>query len=518
MEMQRSGTPNEIDSPDRHNSWSARRDDDTYVNRENVQGIQQGSVVGMAWPSSTPSTVPPRDANSAWPDRWCSTAPCWTNTWPFSISRQRLIDEAKELAKLMELLANVLVRCYILETSIRVQESHLERLKMNQGRNGLVVERLYHGQCEGAKRVAHERRQNQKLLEKKFSEAEREIEGDEERYRVILDNRDEVQKELFEYERRVANNNAESQFRARRIGHMQDEVQFYEVKNQAFKARRDRLRCELEEAVCAQDSIKVQLDVLAEEKLSKEQAHAAELAAIQESIDVCELGSFQPSKSYVEQLNHDVQRLRKEYEKKSEACREELHRRFEFEMRRYYLQGPSLLPKVPNEVQHILIQYEQEKKDVQQQIASMNGRVYAITAQIKEMEDKLLQGRRDGKLTADDQERLAVFHQMVRDRERQLKDSIGVREALRRQIASYEKLLDGKSRQDAIGCCRKRASLHDCPRPSTVDYTEVQRSSSRLSLQSVNSRDRRAEESPPVRRRVRCDSGPSHVSIAPSGV
>ena len=104
---------------------------------------------------------------------------------------------------------------------------------------------------------------------------------------------------------------------------------------------------------------------------------------------------MQPSKYFSQQLNHEVQRIRDEYEKKIEIYREELHRKFELELHRYQIYKSSSLPIVTREHELKLEQYQHENNEILQQIAAIRGCINQIIIQIETIEKQIMSEKND---------------------------------------------------------------------------------------------------------------------------
>ena len=159
-----------------------------------------------------------------------------------SINGERIIDEYRELSKLTEVLCVTILRCCNLETHNRAQVLQIEWLEKNIHQNRSTIEKMYKSELENAKKLLYEGNQSKPALETKANALDKTIPGYDEQYKYILAKRDQTSQELFNYEQRIAQNNAEAQFLHRRIRNLDDESKFYLLKNQALHARQIRLR------------------------------------------------------------------------------------------------------------------------------------------------------------------------------------------------------------------------------------------------------------------------------------
>ena len=128
---------------------------------------------------------------------------------------------------------------------------------------------------------------NQKsILETKLNETSRATLAYDEQYQQLLSKRNISSKELFDLERQIAQNNAESQFLQRRIHNFDDETKFYILKNRILYDRKVRLRYELDEEIFSQQSLKIELEVLENEKITNEDIHLTSFDDVYNSIDI----------------------------------------------------------------------------------------------------------------------------------------------------------------------------------------------------------------------------------------
>jgi hypothetical protein len=399
-----------------------------------------------------------------------------------SIDGERSIDEHRELSKVTETLANAIMQCSNLEAHNGAQELQIEWLETHSEQNSLTIDKMFRIEMDSAKTLINEKLHQKPLLQRKFDDTQKTTLAHDEQYRQLLAKRNTFSKELFDFERRIAQNAAESQFLHRQIHNLDDESKFYRLKNQNLHARKVRLRFELDEDIFSAQSLKSELDVLVSEKITTEDIHSTSLDEVHNSLDLSQVAGMQPSKYYSDQLNQQVQRMRTEYEKKMEVYREELHRTFELELHRYQMHKSRPVVGVSREHELTLEQYQHERKEVVQQIASIRGRINETIIQIETMEKQILLGKNDEYSILNARRQLAMVNQLIEEREQRLKESVRIRTSLKQQIENYKEQLDRRLRRTTQDNFKKRASIQVINQSFTY-----RNSSNRLSLQELRS-------------------------------
>jgi DNA-binding FrmR family transcriptional regulator len=466
---------NEIDrrtSVTSHNSTTIIKYITPRVITPSVSTSFQGSLGGIG-SSNVNSNYPPTAtthglATLVHPARF-STIPSI-----HSIDGERIIDEFRELSRVTETLGNTITQYCSLEAHNRAQELQIEWLENHRHDNGSVIEKMFQTEIESAQKLINDSLQQKSNIEIKFNEISRTTNAFDEQYRQLLSKRNLSSKDLFDLERQIAQNNAESQFLKRRIHHFDDEMKFYILKNRILNDRKVRLRYELDQEIFSQQSLKMEIEVLENDKITNEDIHLTSLDDIQKSTDISQIVSMQPSKFYSQQLNHEVQRIREDYEKKIEVYREELHRQFELELHRYQINKSNSLPTVTREHELKLEQYQHENNDILQQIAAVRGSIDQIIIQIETIKKQMISEKSDQQSIVHTSNQLDNLNQLIKDREQQLKDVLRTRNSLKEEIENYRKRLERYPKQNYYN---KRSSMHE------MNYSSTEKSTSRLSLQ-----------------------------------
>jgi DNA-binding FrmR family transcriptional regulator len=189
---------------------------------------------------------------------------------------------------------------------------------------------------------------------------------------------------------------------------------------------------------------------------------------------------MQPSNYFSQQLTHEVQRIRDEYEKKIEIYQEELHRKFELELHRYQIYKSSSLPIISREHELKLEQYQHENNDILQQIAAVRGCTSQIIIQIETIEKQIMSEKNDQQSILHRKKYLDTLNQLIKDRERQLEDVFRIRNSLKEEIDNYRKRVNRYSRDKTKDYYNKRASIHE------INHSSNHKSISRLSLQELS--------------------------------
>lgn len=397
-----------------------------------------------------------------------------------SIDGERIIDEFRELSRLTETLGNTILQYCNLDAHHRVQELQIEWLEKRLHENSLIIEKKFQSEMESAQKLINESLNKKPSLETKVNETNRTTLAYDEQYQQLLTKRKISSKELFDLERQIAQNNAESQFLKRRIHHFDDEMKFYILKNRILYDRKVRLRYELDEQIFSHQALKMELEVLENDKITNEDIHSTSIDDIHNSINVSQIAGMQPSKFYSQQLNQEVQRIRDEYEKKISTYREELQRQFELELHRYHINKSNSLPTVTREYELKLEQYQHENNDVLQQIAAVRGSINQIVIQIETIEKQMALENNDQESVYHIKKHLDTLNQLIKDRERQHEEVFRIRNSLKEDIESYRKRLRRYSKEKPKDYYNKRASIHE------INHLSNQRTISRLSLQELS--------------------------------
>jgi chromosome segregation ATPase len=478
-----SGKLDRTTSAPRHNPGTIIKYIAPRVISSNISGCIQGSPHGFAW-CNIGSTFPTALTTTASLGLASLVEHSLYTTIPsiHSINGERIIDEHRELSRLTETLGDVILQCCTLEVHNNAQELQIEWLESHRHENGLIISKMYQAEISSAKKIIDEKLEHKPALEKKLNETEKSTSVFDEQYQQLLAKRNAFSRELFDFERQIAQNNAESQFLQRRIHHLDDESKFYLLKNHALHARKVRLRHEYDEEIFSQQSVKLEVEILESEKITCEDTHITSKDDIQKSIDITQVAGMQSPKYYSEQLNNEVQRIRNEYEKKIAIYREELHRKFELELHRYQIQKSRPSAAGTQDYQLKFEQYDHEKKDVSQQVAAIRGRINQITIQIETSERQIIAEKNDQHSTFHSKRHLSTLNQLILDREKQLNEAFRIRNALKYQIDKYKERLHRYSRDKTQVAYSKRATVHE----TTQSSMSTNSSMFRYSLQDLS--------------------------------
>lgn len=359
-----------------------------------------------------------------------------------SIDGERAIDEYRELSKLNQTLTDNVLLCCSLDAHNRAQELQVQWLQRHANKNSATIEQMFRTEIDSAKHLIYDARRSKPDLEQKLNDIHQTTLGNDELYQQLLSKRNTVSKDLFTYQRQLAQNRAEAEFLSARLQEFTDEIQFYTLKNNSLHARKVKLRYELDEETFAKQVLQMELEVLANEKITKEDVHASAVDDARGSIDLAEIATLQPSNFYRDQLSHESRRVRAEYEKKIEVFREEQHRRYELELHRYQMHKVRQVPLTNQEHEQKLTQNRREKKDVDQQIGTVRAAIHHLESEIEAVQRKINEEKRDEGPSRSAQRHLAALEQLVHDRERQLTEAMRERATLKQRINQYrEKIL-----------------------------------------------------------------------------
>ena len=396
-----------------------------------------------------------------------------------SINGERTIDELRELSRVTETLGNAILQHCNLDAHNRALELQIEWLQNHTYENSLIIEKKFQTEMDSGQKLINDSLHQKSNFETKLNESTRTTNAYDEQYQQLLSRRSVTGKDLFNLEYQIARNNAESQFLKRRLQNFDDEIKFYILKTRVLYERKVRLRYDLDEQVFSEQSLKMELEILENEKITNEDIHMTSIDDVRRSVDISQISGIEASKSYSQQLNQEIQRIRDEYEKKLNIYREELHRQFELELHRYQIQKSNSLPTVTREHELKLEQYEHENNNVQQQIAAVRGSINQTLIQTEKLEKQIAFEKTNRQSVLNSQQQLDVLNQLIRDREKQLDEVLRIRNAHKREIENYRKRLDRHSKVQSNDYYTKRTSMQE------LNHFSTQKSSSRLSLQDL---------------------------------
>ncbi len=364
-----------------------------------------------------------------------------------NINGELTINEYRDLSKITETLIDNILHCCDLDAHNRAQELQIEWLEKNANKNSLTIEKMFRTEIQTGRQLIEDTLHDKSELEKKLNDIHQSILSSDEHYQQLLSKRNSINKELFEYQRQLAQNRAESEFLRYRIQLFNEEIQFYKLKNNSLQARKVKLHYELDEEIFAKQVLQMECQVLENEKITNEDMHLSSIDDIRGSIDFNQISTIQPSIYYHEQLNHELRRMRLEYNKKLQIYRDELHRKFELESYRYNMYKLRPLPTITRENEQKLEEYKREKKDIEQQISSIRSSFNELINQIEILEKKIDQTQISTESISNSQKRLTMVEQIIREKEQQLDEAIRIRTKLKQQIENYREEIDRKSKR-----------------------------------------------------------------------
>jgi hypothetical protein len=354
-----------------------------------------------------------------------------------SIDGDRVINEHRELSQLNETLSETILRCCNVDAHNRAQELQFEWLKTHANKNSSTIEKMFRTEIQTAQQLIDDTTRHKSDLEKKLNDIHQTTLANDEHYQQLLSKRNAASKEIFDYQRQLAQNRAEIEFLRYRIQYFNDEVQFYTLKNGVLEARQVKLHYELDEETFAKQVLHMELEVLENEKITNEDMHLTFIDDVRGSVDITQIPSLQPSIYYRDQLHHQLRHMRLEYEKKLQTYRDELHRKLDLEFHRYKMYKSRPIPNVTREHEQKLEQHKRERKDIDQQTVTVRVQVHEIQRQIETLEKHIDEENINTQSTEKSHRHLTMLEQIIRERERQLNDAIRVRTSLKQQIESY---------------------------------------------------------------------------------
>ena len=362
-----------------------------------------------------------------------------TNPTMHSINGEHINDEYHELSKLNETLNDTVLRSYQLDVHNRAQELQIELLETNANRNSLTIKKMFQAEMETARKLIDDASRYKTDLKKKLDDTHQTTLTCDEQYQQLLSKRNSKNKELFDYQHKLAQNRAEAEFLRSRIQHFNEEINFYTLKNNLLQARQVKLSHELDEEIYAKQVLECECETLKSEKITTQDIHAASIDNIQETVNINDIPAFQPSQYFHEQLTYELRRMQSEYEKKIQTYRDELHRKCELELHRYQMHKLRPVPNVTREHEQNLEQYEHKKKDVERQLEPVRENIYKIQFQIEMLEKRIIDERIDTESASKSQRHLEMLEQIIHEREKQLNEAIRIRATFKQQIENYQK-------------------------------------------------------------------------------
>ncbi|CAF1316041.1 unnamed protein product [Rotaria magnacalcarata] len=417
----------------------------------NLSSTFQGSLRSFALPGVDSTLLKPTVTANYGLVALVQNAPSSSIISPLrNFDGESIIDENRELSKLNETLSDNVLLCCHYEVHNRAQESQIELLQANSNKNSMTIEKMFQAETETAHQLIEDASRYKSDLNKKLDDIHQATLAHDEHYQQLLAKRNATNKDIFEYQRQLAQNRAESEFLRCRVQQFNDEINFYTLKNNILQAREAKLRYELDEEIFAQQVLHMEFEVLENEKITNEDVHLTSMNDARQTINLSQLTAIEPANNFREQLNYEFRRMRAEYEKKVQGYKEELHRKLELEYHRYRMHKVIPLPSITKEHETNLEQYEHEKKNTEQQIQTIRENNNQIQSQIDTLEKNILSLRTDMEPASNSQRHLEMLKQVIRDREKQLNEAIQLRTKRRQNIENYHEQVQEHSKRPIV--------------------------------------------------------------------
>ncbi|CAF2540925.1 unnamed protein product [Rotaria sp. Silwood2] len=355
-----------------------------------------------------------------------------------NVDGKHIIHEHRELSKLNETLTDNILLCCYYDVHNRAQELQIELLHTNTNKNSSTIEKMFQSEIETGHQLINDASRYKSDLKKNLNDIHQVTVANDEHYQQLLSKRNTTNKEVFEYQRKLAQNRAESEFLRYRTQHFNDEMNFYTLKNNILQSRQVKLRYELDEEIFAKQVLQMELEVLQNEKITNEDVHLATMNDIRQSINFNQTATIELSNNYREQLSHELRRMKSEYEKKLQAYRDELHRKFELEYHRYQMQKSLPMPNALREHEINVEQLKRDKKDNEQQVRIVRENISHLQSQIETIEKRIIDERINTESITTLQRHLTMLQQIIRDREKQLDEAVQIRTTLKKKVENYQ--------------------------------------------------------------------------------
>ena len=356
-----------------------------------------------------------------------------------SIDDELITHEHRDLLKLTETLAETILHCCDLDVHNRAQELQIEWLKNNSNKNSATIEKMFRTEIQTGRQLIEDTFRYKSDYEKQLNDIHQTTIANDQHYQQLLAKRNTIHRELFEYQRRLAQNRAESEFLRIRTRMFNDEMQFYKLKNNALNARKVKLEYELNEELYGKQILEMECEILENEKIANEDVHLSSIDDVRGSIEL----NIQPSNYYYEQLNHQIRQMRLEYSKKIQIYRDELHRKYELEAHRYQMYRQRLTPMITKEHQLKLDDYKHDKNEIEQQISAVRSSSRELEHRIEILEKQIDQTE----ITVESTSNLAMLEGIIREKEQELDAVTRIRAKYKRQIEVYRENVNEHSKR-----------------------------------------------------------------------
>ena len=356
------------------------------------------------------------------------------------------VDEDDDLAKFTDRFVETAVNCSSFDVQSRVQEMQLEWLDKNTDKNASTIEKIFRTEIETGRQRIEDTLRYKSDYERQLNDIHQATLANDELYQQLLAKRNAIHRELFEYQRQLAQNRAESEFLRQRIQMFNDEMEFYRLKNHSLAARKYKLQYDLDEEISARQVLQMESEVLENEKITNEDIHLSSLDDLRNSLDLHRIATRQPSTFFREQLNGEVRRIRSDYDRRIRLYREELHRKYELEFRRFKLSRQHSNRTVTHEHERRLNEYQREKQEIDQQISVIRGNFQELESQIGRLEKEIDQTQMMTEEILNSRRRLLLLEQIIREKEKQLDAVIEMRGKFQQQLEYHRTNLNRHSR------------------------------------------------------------------------
>lgn len=378
-----------------------------------------------------------------------------------SINGERIIDEIRELADLNQFLSDTIVECCYLESLIRDKEHQINVLNNKEGQSADTIRKIFNEKLEKLDNNLRKQKLNRNTLDKDFRDGEQTIGEQENIYERLLTKRNDIGNEIFENERKIAQNGAENLFLQRRIRDLQEECQFYLLKNQALEARKSRIRFELDEETFANQGLKLESELLEKDKISREDINANEIDKNRKIVQPSEISENVFSKSFRDDLMNEVQRIRNEFGKKTDAAREELHRKYDLAFHRYQMEKVASAPSTNKEQELQIERFLKQKQEVQEKLAGIQVQNENLEREIRSKIEQIHSTRDDFLSKRSNESNLRQIQNVLREKENQLAEALAARKTFKEQIDSYKQQMNRYQRSLSPSRVTMRTSSND---------------------------------------------------------
>lgn len=348
-----------------------------------------------------------------------------------------------------------------LDVHNRLQELQLQWLNKHTDKNASIIEKMFQTEIQTGRQRIENASRYKTDNERQLNDIHQATLANDELYQQLLAKRNAIHRELFDYQRQLAQNRAESEFLRHRIQMFHDEMEFYQLKNHSLDARKYKLQTDLDEEILAKQVLQMECEVLENEKITNEDIHLSSIDDLRNSIDLHRMGIKQPTSSFREQLNYEVRRMRSEYDRKMRLYRDEFHRKYELECHRLKISRQYSIPTVTREHERRLNDYQRDKREVDEQIHSIRGSFQELEGQIERLEKGIDRTQMMTEGVLNSRRRLLLLEQIIREKEQQLDAVIEMRRKFQEQAEYYQANLNRNPRRSILRPSKSCESIND---------------------------------------------------------